>query len=79
MKVFESATGTLVHSLAHVPPVQSVAWSADGRHLAAGNMMGEVRIWELSSGRQVGSIRTDAFTSWGIIKNHHYLGGIFAS
>jgi WD40 repeat protein len=78
VKVFEAATGTLVHALTHVPSVQSVAWSPDSRHLAAGNLMGEVRIWDVASGKQVGSLQTDAFTSWGIIKNHHYLGGIFA-
>src|SRR5207249_3457308 len=78
VKVYESATGALVHGLTHVPPVQSVAWSPDSRCLAAGNMMGEVRLWEMPNGKPVGSIRTDAFTSWGIIKNHHYLGGIFA-
>lgn len=78
VKVFDRATGALVQSLSHLPPVQCVAWSPDSRHVAAGNMMGEVRIWEAASGKQVGSIQTDAFTSWGIIKNHHYLGGIFA-
>jgi WD40 repeat protein len=78
VKVFDSATGALVHAFPHVPPVQSVAISADSRYVAAGNLMGEVRIWDLRSGQQVGSIRTDAFTSWGIIKNHFYLGGIFA-
>jgi WD40 repeat protein len=78
VKVFDSATGALLHAFAHVPPVQSVAWSADSRHVAAGNLMGEVRIWDLRNAQQVGTIQTDAFTSWGIIKNHHYLGGIFA-
>src|SRR5262245_57701816 len=53
VKVFDSASGALIHSLAHVPSVQSVAWSPDSRHLAAGNLMGEVRIWELPSGKQV--------------------------
>jgi WD40 repeat protein len=78
VKVFDAATGALVHAFSHVPSVQSVAISADSRYVAAGNLMGEVRIWELASGKQVGTIQTDAFTSWGIIKNHHYLGGIFA-
>lgn len=78
VKVFDVATGTLVHAFSHVPSVQSVAYSDDSRTLAAGNLMGEVRIWDLTSGKQVATIQTDAFTSWGIIKNHHYLGGIFA-
>lgn len=78
VKVFEAATGKLVRSFPHVPSVQSVAFSPDSRYVAAGNLMGEVRIWDLQSGGQAGLIKTDAFTSWGIIKNHFYLGGVFA-
>jgi WD40 repeat protein len=46
--------------------------------MAAGNLMGEVRVWEVATGKQVANWTTDAFTSWGIIKSHCYLGGIFA-
>lgn len=78
VRVYEVASGELVQSLPHVPSVQSVAFSPDSRHVAAGNLMGEVRVWELPSGKQAATIRTDAFTSWGIIKSHCYIGGIFA-
>jgi WD40 repeat protein len=40
--------------------------------------MGEVRIWNCRSGEKVGAFTTPDFTSWGIIKSHCYLGGIFA-
>jgi WD40 repeat protein len=78
VKVFDAASGTVVQALSHVPSVQSVAFSPDGRHVAAGNLMGEVRVWELPDGKQVAGWTTDAFTSWGIIKSHCYLGGVFA-
>jgi hypothetical protein len=78
VKVFDAATGAMVHAFPHVPSVQSIAFSPDSRYVAAGNLMGEVRVWDLQTGQQAGSIKTDAFTSWGIIKNHFYLGGIFA-
>jgi len=78
VKLFDARTGELRHAFSHVPPVQAVAFTPDGRHVAAGNMMGEVRIWETASGRQVAKWQTPDFTSWGIIKSHHYLGGIFA-
>lgn len=78
VKVFAIAGGDVVQRFAHLPPVQAVAFSPDSRHLAAGNLMGEVRIWELASGKQVAGWSTDAFTSWGIIKSHCYIGGIFA-
>ena len=78
VRVFDAVTGKLVHSLPHVPSVQSVAFSPDSQHVAAGNLMGEVRVWEVASGKQAAAWTTDAFTSWGIIKSHCYLGGIFA-
>jgi WD40 repeat protein len=78
VRVFDAATGELVHSFSHVPPVQSVAFSRDGKFLAAGNLMGEVRVWEVSSGKQISSFNTPSFTGWGIIKGHYYTGGIFA-
>lgn len=78
VKVFDAASGALVQALSHVPSVQSVAFSPDSRHVAAGNLMGEVRVWELPGGKEAARWTTDAFTSWGIIKSHCYLGGIFA-
>ncbi|MSU22025.1 MAG: hypothetical protein EXS30_11600 [Pedosphaera sp.] len=78
VKVFKARTGELIHGFSHVPPVLSVAFSPDNRVIAAGNMMGEVRVWDLASGQQLSAWTTPNFTSWGIIKSHHYIGGIFA-
>ncbi len=78
VKVFDAESGTQTHAFPHLPPVQSVAFSNDGTHLAAGNLMGEVRIWELASGREVARIETPSFTGWGIIKGHYYTGGVFS-
>ncbi len=58
--------------------MQAVAFSANGKLLAAGNLMGEVRVWELATGKQVANFTTPSFTGWGIIKGHYYTGGIFA-
>jgi len=77
VKVFDAATGELLRSLPHVPPVQAVALTPDGEHVAAGNLMGEIRVWNVASGDAVAQWTTDDFTSWGIIKSHHYLGGVF--
>lgn len=77
VKVYDAATGRLLWAFAHVPPVLSVAFSPDSRFVAAGNMMGEVRVWDLVDGKQSAVLTTPDFTSWGIIKSHHYLGGIF--
>lgn len=78
VRLYHAQTGELFHSFSHVPPVQSVAFSADGKYLAAGNLMGEVRLWETATGRQVANFTTPSFTGWGIIKGHYYTGGIYA-
>lgn len=78
VKLLRAEDGVTVHSLPHVPSVQSVAFSADSQWVAAGNLMGEVRVWKVETGEQVGGFQSKDFTSWGIIKSHCYLGGIFA-
>ena len=76
--VLDAVSGEVLLQLPHVPSVQAVCFSPDSRHVAAGNLMGEVRIWDCSDGSLKASWSTDEFTSWGIIKSHCYLGGIFA-
>ena len=79
IKVFDVATGELRHSFPHTPPVQSVAFSNNGKLLAAGNLMGEVILWDLSQdGKEIARIKTPDFTGWGIIKGHYYTGGVYA-
>lgn len=78
VKIVDARSGETLHQLPHVPSVQAVAFSPDSRYVAAGNLMGEVRIWDSISGEHVRSFTTPDFTSWGIIKSHCYLGGIFA-
>lgn len=79
VKVFDTHAGELVAAFEHVPPVQSCAFSPDGHFLAAGNMMGEVRIWDMNkpANPAVTSFTSPDFTSWGSIKTHHHCGGIF--
>lgn len=77
VKIYDTASGDLLNSFEHRPPVLSTAFSPDGRHVAAANMMGEVRIWELATGKLTAEFKTSDFTSWGIIKSPHYLGGIY--
>ena len=77
VKVFDTASGTLLREFPHVPPTQAVALSADGRFVAAGNLMGEVRIWDVVEGKQLAQWKTDDLTGWGVIKSHHFIGGVF--
>ena len=80
VKVFDTLSGENVATFAHTPPVLSCAFSNDGKHLAAANIMGEVRIWEIQGGsnsKPVAQWTSPDFTSWGTIKTHHYCGGIY--
>ena len=77
VKVFDAQSGDLVRSFDHGPPVLSVAFSPDGKHLAAANMMGEIGVWDIDAGKRVALVSTPDFTSWGIIKSPHYCGGIY--
>jgi WD40 repeat protein len=79
VKLFDASTGERIASFTHVPPVQSCAFSPDGQFLAAANMLGEVRVWDLTAGdiaKPVSQWNCPDFTSWGTIKTHHYCGGI---
>jgi WD40 repeat protein len=77
VKVFDTASGELVQSLELLPPVLSVAFSPDGDYLAGANMMGQVSVWAMDTGKLAAEFKTSDFTSWGIIKSPHYLGGIY--
>jgi WD40 repeat protein len=77
VKIYDTQSGDLVREFTHLPPVLSVAFSPDGEHLAAANMMGEVRVWKVAGGAQAAEFTSPDFTSWGIIKSPHYLGGIY--
>ena len=78
VKIGSVETGKILHSLPHVPSVQAVAFSPDGQTVAAGNLMGEVRVFDVQTGDLKSTFTTNDFTSWGIIKSHSYIGGIFA-
>ena len=78
VKVYDVLSGELVHAFTHQPPVQSVEFTPDSKHLAAGNLLGETRVWNLETGAEVARWNTPNFTGWGIIKGHYYTGGIFS-
>lgn len=79
VKVFDAASGELVWSLGHLPPVQSVVFDPSSRFVAASNRMGDVHVWDVESGARVSSFGTPDFTTWGVRKSHFFAGGITAS
>ena len=76
--ILDAESGEMKLELPHVPSVQAVAFSPNSQWVAAGNLMGEIRVWNVESGELAANWTTSDFTSWGIIKSHSYLGGVFA-
>lgn len=77
VKVFDSATGELRQSFQHGPPVTGLAFAPDSKHVAAGNLMGEIRVWDADAGKVAAEFTTPDFTCWGQIKSPHYCGGVY--
>lgn len=58
VKVWEAQSGRVVASMSSYS-VSSVAFSSDGKYIAAGGSDGTARVWEVKSGREVISHPTD--------------------
>ena len=78
VKILDAATGKVLKQFAMLPPVQCVVFDISGRYLAAGNLMGDLAVWDVETGEALARWRTKSFTSWGIIKSHCYISGIYA-
>ncbi len=78
VKIVEASTGRLLHAFEMLPSVQCVAFDSSSRYLAAGNLMGDLAVWDVASGKSLAQWRSKSFTSWGIIKSHCNIGGVFA-
>ena len=78
VKIIDAATGRQLRAFDMLPSVQCVAFDISSRYVAAGNLMGDLAVWEVESGRQLAHWRTKSFTSWGITKSHCYISGVFA-
>ncbi|MEM7478806.1 MAG: hypothetical protein AAF483_27800 [Planctomycetota bacterium] len=78
VKVYNAESGETVAEMEYLPPVQSVALNAAGDRIAAGNLMGDVGLWD-ASGKLLGSASSQDFTAFGHIKSHCQVGGIYAA
>jgi WD40 repeat protein len=61
VKLWDSATGVLVHTLAHDGQVNSCVWSHDSKHIASGSSDGGLRIWDVETGAPVGEVKFDTY------------------
>jgi WD40 repeat protein len=54
------------------------AFSADGRHLATGDRVGHVVIWDVASGRQRAAVEAPTLYTWDGVQRNRSIGGVRA-
>ena len=85
VKVWDTDTGKLLQTLeghalrtpqSHVNALYVVALSPDGKYLASADRIGDVRIWELASGKQVQSFQVPILYTYDPRQRKRSIGGI---
>jgi WD40 repeat protein len=86
-RVWDADSGQLLHELrGHKEKtpndfpsmLYACAVSPDGQHLATGDKVGHVVVWDLSSGKQLAAIETPEMYTWDPVQRRHSIGGIRA-
>ena len=63
----------------HYPSMlYATAWSPDGRHLATGDKVGHVVVWDAATGQSVKSLEAPGMYTWDPVARRHSIGGIRA-
>jgi WD40 repeat protein len=84
-RLWEVETGRLIHELrghADLTPSHlssmlfACAISPDGRHLATGDKVGHVVVWDLKSGQELTSLEAPELYTWDPVQRRHSIGGI---
>ncbi len=84
-RLWEVATGRSIrelHGHAEMTPhhftsmLFTCAFSPDGRHLATGDKVGLVNIWEVETGAKVSSFEAPILYTWDPTQRRHSIGGI---
>lgn len=84
-KVFEAATGKLVHALRghkektphHFPSMlYAVAFSPDGKLLATADKVGHIVVWDLATGREKAALESPGMYTWDPRQRIHSIGGV---
>ena len=84
-RLWDVESGRLIHELrghaeltpTHFPSMLfACAISSDGRHLATGDKVGHVSVWDIQSGRQLAAIDAPELYTWDPVQRRHSIGGI---
>jgi WD40 repeat protein len=86
-RLWDAESGQLVHELRghaemtphHFPSMLfACAISADGRHIATGDKVGHINVWEVISGSRLAELEAPVFYTWDPVQRRHSIGGIRA-
>jgi WD40 repeat protein len=58
--------------------LHAVAVAPDGRHVATGDKVGHVAVWDTSTGRQVSAVEAPVMYTWDPTARRHSIGGVRA-
>jgi WD40 repeat protein len=61
----------------HFPSMlYALAFAPDGRHLATGDKVGHVVVWETDSGKQAATLEAPVMYTWDPVQRRHSIGGL---
>jgi len=84
-RVWSASDGAKVHELrghaVNTPQhftsmLYAAAFSADGKHLATGDKIGHVIIWDTTTGQQVAALEAPVMYTWEPVARLHSIGGV---
>lgn len=84
-KIWDAETGALRHDLRGHEPITphhfpsmlfACTFSPDGRHVATGDKVGHVVIWEVETGKPAATLETPVMYTWDPVARRHSIGGI---
>jgi WD40 repeat protein len=84
-RIWNAATGERLHELRghaeHTPTgfdsmLYNCVFSADGRHLATGDRIGHVIVWDVANGRQLAAVDAPLLYTWDGTQRIRSIGGI---
>jgi WD40 repeat protein len=84
-KLWDATTGKLVHDLRghkektpndFISMLYAVGFSADGKHLATGDKVGHVVVWDVKTGKELGACEAPVMYTWDKVQRLHSIGGI---
>jgi WD40 repeat protein len=84
-RLWDAVSGKMLHELRghaeqtpHNYPsmLYAATWSPDGRHLATGDKVGHIVVWDAATGQSVKTFEAPVMYTWDPVQRRHSIGGI---